>query len=123
MKFRQSMIRAAAFALLLTIIAASSFAGDNRRRSVTPNPGNAAAPGYVWLEGIIVDADWNTPVARAEIHEGHRSGIADAQGKFYIRLIPGTEYKIVLSRIGYETTMQTVQVSEDTLQTFHLSSQ
>jgi hypothetical protein len=123
MNFRPSMIRAAAFALLLTTTAASSFAGDSRRRSVTPNPGgNATAPGYVWLEGIIMDADWNTPVARAAIHEGHRSGFTDAQGKFYIRLTPGTEFTIVLSRIGYETREQTVKISEDTLQTFRLSS-
>jgi hypothetical protein len=123
MKFRPLMIRAAAVALLLTTVAASSFADDHKRRSASPNPGSAAAaPNYVWLEGIVVDADMNTPVAGAEIREGSRGGIADGQGKFYLRLIAGTEVTVVLSRSGYQSRSQTVKITADTLQTFLLTS-
>ncbi len=67
----------------------------------------------IW--GEVVDADTAEPVAAASIYLGHTllGSATNSEGLFAIEKIPAGTYTLVVSRIGYKTFQQEIDVASD----------
>lgn len=67
------------------------------------------------LEGVVLDASTNEPVAHVYLHldEINRSATTDRNGNFRISSIPGGQYSLSLHRIGYQNRSISVTIEPD----------
>ena len=120
MNSRSQMIRTAAVVILSLLVPFTSLVAQTKRRAVKPGLTSPAAPATALLSGTVVDATTNAPVVAVLVRLGARSGRTDAQGKFAIKLSPGSPQTLTFERTGYDTLMSTVTITSDDTQTFRL---
>ena len=101
------MLRIAAYILLLSIytdlVYSASVMDDNETSRST-------------VSGIVVDTQTGEPVSFAYLHleQINRTTTTDRDGRFQLRNVPEGSYTVMVHRIGYISTTQTISVdSED----------
>ena len=121
MNSRSQIIRTAAVLILSLLIPFTSLVAQTKRRAVKPGSGALpATPTSALLSGTVVDATTNAPVVAVLVRVGSRSGRTDAQGKFAIKLSPGTAQTVSFERTGYDTLTTTLTINGDDSKTFRL---
>lgn len=130
MTFRMPLVRFATFLAMLLLVFATSFSSQaqtTKRRAVQPGSGQPPAGGgagapsaTVTLTGFVLDSATGAPIVNVEVTSGPRSGRTDTQGKFTIKLVPGTNNTLRFARSGYETFETSVNITTDGQQNFRL---
>jgi carboxypeptidase-like protein len=120
MNSRSQIIRTAVVLILSFVFPFTSVMAQAKRRAVKPGLTSPAAPATALLSGTVVDATTNAPVVAVLVRLGARSGRTDSQGKFAIKLSPGSPQTLTFERTGYDTLSSTVTITGDDSQTFRL---
>ena len=99
---RTDRLRRHVGALILTLAAAAPLA--------------AQAPSRTLLLGQVIDGESKGPLAAATVRvmEANQTVSTGADGQFQVRVPPGT-YNVTIHRLGYETALETWEVSGTSL--------